>query len=252
MKSLYVAWHTNDPPPVWGPVGRLDYDDQTGVYRFQYTRGARKLHGFQPFDGMPNLEQVYESSDLFPLFKNRLLPSSRPEFPAFLRWSGFDPDDPPEPIVILGVTEGRKQTDAVQVFPCPQPDRHGCYVNFFFAHGVRHHMPNAGPALRQMHVGDTLQLQPHPENPVDPSAVAIFAGDTMLGYVPRYLAADVKRLMTECPEQQVRLTAHRVNLNAPMQQRLLCRLNACWPPDFQPCQGEQFEPIPQRHSATIH
>jgi len=252
MNSLYVAWHTNDPPPVWGPVGRLDYDAPTGVYRFQYTHGAESLHGFQPFDGMPNLDQVYESSELFPLFKNRLLSKSRPEFPAYLTWSGFDPDDPPEPIVILGRTEGLKQTDAVEVFPCPVPDRHGCYVNYFFAHGIRHHMPNAGPVLAQLHSGDRLQLRPHPQNPVDENAVAIFAHDTMLGYVPRYLAADVGRLIRECPEQEVRLFAHRVNRGAPMQQRLLCRLNACWPADFQPCQGKAFEPISQNQSAAIY
>jgi len=30
------------------------------------------------------------------------------------------------------------------------PDSHGCYINFFFAHGVRYHLPNAGPALAQL------------------------------------------------------------------------------------------------------
>lgn len=250
MTSLYVAWHTNDPPPVWGPVGRLDYDDAMETYRFQYTRGASMLHGFRPFDGMPDIDQVYESSDLFPLFKNRLLPHSRPEFRDYLKWSGFDPDDPPEPMLILGRTEGRKQTDAVEVFPCPLPDSHGCYVNFFFVHGIRHYMPNAGKVLRELRDGDALQLRLHPDNPVDPNAVAIFGGDTMLGYVPRYLAPDVGKLIRDCPDSEIRLFAHRVNNNAPMQQKLLCRLRACWPSDFQPCQGQQFEPITQVDSVT--
>ena len=73
----------------------------------------------------------------FPLFKNRLLPKSRPEHRVCLEWSGFDPDDPPEPLMLLGRTEGRKQTDSVEIFPQPIPDGRGCYVNCFFAHGVR-------------------------------------------------------------------------------------------------------------------
>lgn len=246
MTSLFVAWHANDPP-VWGPVGRLDYEPglaaAVGLYRFQYTRGARSLAGFEPFDGMNDLEQTYESGELFPLFKNRLLPAGRSDFRDYLTWSGFNPDDPPDPLVILGRTEGRKQTDAVELFPFPMPDSHGCYLHTFFAHGIRYMLPNAGPVLADLRTGDELELRPHPLNPVDPNAMAIFGGDTLLGYVPRYLASDVKRLVQECPTQEVRLTVASVNQDAPMQQRLLCRLRACWPPEFQPCQGPEFEPI---------
>jgi len=246
MNTLFVAWHTKAPPvgndPVWGPVGRLEFEN--GVYRFCYIQGANSLSGFQPFAGMEDLGQVYESNKLFPLFANRMLPPSRPEFRAYLTWSDFDPDDPPEPLLLLGRTGGVKQTDAVELFPCPAPNSHGNYINFFFAHGVRFHLPNAGPVLAQLHVGDELKLRPQPLNPADPNAVAIFADGTPLGYVPRYLASDVKRLIEECPEQEVRIVVQRVNSDAPIQQRLLCRLQACWPAGFQPCDGEQFRPIP--------
>lgn len=246
MNTLFVAWKAKDSPtgtgPVWGPVGRLGFDD--GVYRFYYTKGAQSVRDFQPFDGMKDLHQVYESDSLFPLFANRLLPQSRPEFRDYLTWSGFNPDDPPEPLVLLGRTGGSKQTDSVELFPCPVPDSHGCYINLFFAHGVRYHLPNAGPELAQLQVGDELELRPQPLNPGDANAVAIFSHATPLGYVPRYLAADVKRLMDECPEQEVRMIVQRVNHDAPIQQRLLCRLQACWPAGFQPCEGETFQPIP--------
>ncbi len=241
MKSLFVAWHASEPSPIWGPVGRLSYEN--GHYRFQYTHGAKLLSGFQPFDGMEILEQVYESTELFPLFHNRLLPKSRSEYRDYLTWSGFDPDDPPEPLIILGRTEGRKQTDSVQMFPCPEPDSHGCYINLFFSHGLRYALPNAGPVLAELRAEDSLEMRPQPLNPVDANALAIFSDDTLLGYIPRYLSADVNRLIRECPGQDVRLTVDRVNLNAPMQQRLLCRLRACWPADFRPCQGPEFEPI---------
>ena len=88
MKSLFVAWRPPMPDRTgWRPVGRLEHDG--GLYRFSYTRGALKP-GFRPFAQMDRLEHVYESVDLFPLFANRLLPKSRPEYEAYLRWSGFD------------------------------------------------------------------------------------------------------------------------------------------------------------------
>src|SRR5437773_607881 len=101
---LFVAWRSPEPTGArWGPVGRLEHGP--GGYRFVYTRGARMLRGFQPFPEMPRLDAVYESDELFPLFANRLLSQSRPEYHAYLTWGGFDPNNPPDPIALLGVTE---------------------------------------------------------------------------------------------------------------------------------------------------
>jgi hypothetical protein len=241
MTSLYVAWHTASPPPTWGPVGKLDFED--GYFRFRYTRGAKKLHGFDPFPGMPEFDRVYRSVGLFPLFANRLLAKSRPEYQRYLMWSGFLPDSAPEPLVILGRTEGRKETDAIEVFPCPEPSSTGRYVGFFFAHGIRYHLPNAGPILKQLMAGDRLQLRPQPRNLHDSNAVAIFAHNEPLGYIPRYLAPDVKFLLERCGESDVKLYVDRINHDSPMQQRLLCRLDACWPEDFHPCGGDEFKLI---------
>jgi hypothetical protein len=35
----------------------------------------------------------------------------------------------------------------------------------------------------------------------------------------------------------------RVNVEAPLQHRVLCRMNACWPDEFKPCEREEFEPL---------
>jgi len=115
---------------VWGPVGRLDYE--SGTYRFCYTKGAQSLVGFRPFSQMDDMDQVYESETLFPVFANRLLSPSRPEFEAFLTWGGFDPENAPDPITVLSVTEGIRQTDSIEVFPCPIPDVNSCYLNKFW------------------------------------------------------------------------------------------------------------------------
>ncbi len=85
--ALFVAWRFTTPDGGrWGPIGRLEY---TGAgYRFVYTQGARKLPGFVPFPEMPDLDAVCESDELFPLFANRLLARSRPEYEAYLAWGG--------------------------------------------------------------------------------------------------------------------------------------------------------------------
>ena len=243
MSALFVAWRGDDPQHGWGPVGRLEHD--AGVYRFSYTLGALTLRGFRPFSEMDELERVYESDELFPLFANRLLSPSRQEYEAFLLWGGFEPKNPPDPIAILGVTEGIRQTDSIEVFPCVVPDLNGCYVNKFFMHGIRWMESSGMRRVGELIQEEQLVVAPEPHNLSDPNAVAVFTEDgTKIGYVPRYLAHDVGQLLSKCPGF-VKLSVQRLNQDAPLQQRVLCRMNACWPDEFAPCSGTAFQSIPK-------
>ncbi|MDZ4659811.1 MAG: HIRAN domain-containing protein [Bythopirellula sp.] len=243
MNAVFVAWRNEKAHSGWRPVGRLVHEE--GLYRFCYVQGAT-LPDFQPFSGMEKLDQIYESETLFPLFANRLLPSSRPEYEEYLRWSGFDPDNPPDPIVVLGVTEGIRQTDAIEVFPCPAPDAEGCYLNKFFLHGIRWVEPTVLNRIKLLEPGDVLHLMLDVQNPSDPNAVAVRTEhpSAMIGYVPRYLARDVWQLLYGCDGGTVELCVERVNPDAPTQNRVLCRMSACWPAGFEPCSGDVFLPIP--------
>jgi len=85
-------------------------------------------------------------------------------------------------------------------------------------------------------------------NPADYSAVALrtaTADRMMIGYVPRYLAQDALTLFQRCDPEFINIFVHRVNRDAPLQQRLLCRMHACWPEGFEPCSVEAFQPIPK-------
>ncbi|MBX3437476.1 MAG: HIRAN domain-containing protein [Planctomycetaceae bacterium] len=248
MNALFVAWRPAAPHEGWRPVGRLEHEN--GIYRFFYTQGAKKP-GFRPFAKMERLDQVYESEELFPVFANRLLSQSRPEYEAYLRWGGFDITNPPDPIVILGVTEGLRQTDAVEVFPCPQPDADSCYFNKFFLHGIRWLPKFALARIGQLQQGDRLLLMLDLQNEYDPNAVAVRtdADRMLIGYFPRYLAHDVRQLVNRCDVDFIELFVERVNSDAPLQNRVLCGMRACWPDDFVPCTGEDFESIPEQSSA---
>jgi len=245
MNALFVAWRSGETHHQgWGPVGRLDYDGHT--YRFCYTQGAQTLEGFKAFPEMQELDQIYESEKLFPLFENRLLSPSRPEYEAFLHWSGFNAEDAPDPISVLSVTEGRRQTDSIEVFPCPIPDATGCYLNKFFLHGIRWVAPAAVERLAKLQPGERLLPMGDFHNEYDPNALAVrtIVERTLIGYVPRYLAHDVWDLLNECEREFIKLTVERVNEDAPLQQRVLCRMQSCWPSGFRPCSGPEFQPIP--------
>lgn len=243
---LFVAWHSGEGPLAqWAPVGRLEHTPSG--YRFVYTKGARKLKDFRPFPGMSDLEAVYESEELFPLFANRLLAPSRPEYEAFLRWGGFDPANPPDPLAILGVTGGERVTDRLEVFPCPMKDADGCYVTKFFLHGIRWMAPATQDRILRLQPGERLALMIDFMNRHDPWAVAVRTDRDedrfMIGYVPRYLAYDINHLCRRCTPDSITVTVERVNEDAPLDHRVLCRMRACWPEDLRPCSGEAFEPL---------
>lgn len=243
---LFVAWRSGDGDQgYWCPVGRLEHVE--GLYRFVYTRGAKKRPGVRGFTGMEDLNEVYESESLFPLFSNRLLGRSRPEYDAFLRWGGFPSGANPDPIAILAVSEGSRQTDSLEVFPCPAPTSDGRLSHVFFLHGVRWISPEGRARIGELQAGDRLQLSREPGNVHDRDAVAVFTAETpdgiKIGYVPRYLARDASTLLHMVDSEDLHVQVDRINRDAPLQFRVLCRIQAPWPVGFRPCSGVEFEPI---------
>ena len=104
--------------------------------------------------------------------------------------------------------------------------------------------------MAELEHDDLLVLELEDANVSDANAVAVYdpAGTTKIGYVPRYLARDVRTLLAECAFIEVKID--RVNPGAPRQQRVLCRMNACWPDGFRPCDDAAFQPI-VTHSPSL-
>lgn len=241
MKILYLAWR--DPKSrSWFPVGRLSYDGK--VYRFVYTKGVKQSPHFIPFARMEDRTTIYESDELFPLFANRLLSKKRPEYQDFLHWlntrSGED-----DPLTVLGRTGGAAETDSLAMFPCPEPNGNNQYCMQFFSHGLRYLLPEAVPRIYALCPGARLYLLPDPQNPHDSCAIALRTDDpiTMVGYYPRYLADDFIVLLKQSEPANTQVVVERVNPDAPIQLRLLCRLTADWPANFSPCSGEWYAPL---------
>jgi len=187
-----------------------------------------------PFPTCPTSSKSMSLLRFPPLFANRLLARSRPEYEDYLTWSGFSNASTPDPLAILGVTQGQRKTDALEAFPFRERDLDNRYTCVFFVHGLRHRSQADLRQVSALPEGVELELRPEPLNPRDRNAIAAYAkGDScdfQLGFIPRFLARDVASF----PSAAIKLTVRRASHNAPLQQRVLCVLRAPWPVGFEP------------------
>ena len=240
MSVLYLAWR--QPGYRWWPIGRLTRQGQD--YEFAYTRGAVEAGtaGFRPLLAFPERNEVYRSETLFPVFANRVMNPSRPEFRSYLEWLALPPTER-DPLVLLARNGGRRETDVFEVFAAPEPSEDGRYRITFFVHGLRHRPPASQAIAEELRAGERLEPRPDPENPSDPEALAIFARGQHVGFAPRYLRSDLRSLEEASPGQGW-LTVVRVNPTpTPMQFRVLASYEAPWPERFRAFSEPAFEPL---------
>lgn len=220
-EKVFLAWQ-NTQSRKWTVVGQLT--NNGSEYIFNYTNGAKTTEMFMPFPGMPDLNKTYHSEVLFPLFKNRLLSNSRPEYPNFIKWLGLN-HDTPSPLQVLGRSGGIRTTDNLQTFCDATFNEQGNAELFFFAHGLRHLSPNANERVSTLSVGDDLKLALDVQNPKDTHAVLILAEHPTetLGYVPQYLCKLVHSHLISNPNA-VSVKVEQVSPEAPIKYRLMCKL----------------------------
>jgi len=243
LKTLFLAWQ-DSISRTWFPVGKLTHED--GTYHFVYIQGARKAEkeaNFQPIWSFPDFDHHYTSSELFPLFANRLLKRSRPDYQDFVQWLNI-PAHQDDPISLLARSGGKRQTDSFEVFPCPERDENGVYHVHFFAHGLRHFPSHTEQYVRTLEVGTRLLITHDVQNEFDSRALILRTEDLhFVGYCPHYFTQDFFELVCNCPSQ-INVTVERVNLPpTPIQFRLLCSLTAEWSDDFHPFSAPVFQEL---------
>lgn len=241
MSTLFVAWQQPDSRE-WIPVAKLEHNGST--YAFSYTQGIFRAKDFRQFSGMQNVEAVYESPRLFPLFANRLISKSRPEFKDYLRWLGLSDMDE-KPMAILALTGGIRGTDSIELFQPPEVSEQGQYHLEFFARSLSHLPQAAIDRIRLLEKGERIYLMTDPQNNFDAQAVAMRTGTPswFLGYCPKYYAQDLGSLLSN-PECGLQVTVKCVNLDAPSNMRLLCSVTAKVPCEFSPLSKERdFLPV---------
>jgi len=248
VRTLFLAWQDRSSR-VWYPVGRLTSTE--GVYTFEYINGAaeaQKEAGFQALPYFPNLTYRYESRELFPLFSNRVLPKSRPEYADFLKWLAVGRDG--DPIAILARSGGQRATDAFEVFPCPEETNSGEYRMHFLVHGLSHMSLDSIARANKLQPGEELLIMKDVQNSIDRFALALRTSEKrpgdiyIIGYCPRYLCGDLLTLMDGSSQNMPQVTVEQVNLDpAPLQFRVLCQVRMQWSAGFSPFSGKDYQPL---------
>ncbi len=248
MKSLFLAWQApNDSARsrAWFPVGRLDAEPEAPRYRFRYTGGALKARddvGFTPLLAFPDFQRDYESVELFPLFKNRVISPKREDFQEYIQWLDLDRGHA-DPVTILSVSGGERVTDNLEVFPKVTADAQGHFRVRFFLHGLRHLGEKAQARAAQLRVGEELRILVELNNPATRLAVPLLTEDyQMIGWAPRYLVEDLIICVPFAPELTARVA--RINAeSAPLNQRLLIDYKGRAGEGRQPMSTPDFKPL---------
>lgn len=242
-RTLFLAWQ-DKKSREWFPVGRLDADVQRSEFRFRYTGGAERAQKAVKFPltaDFPNLRDDYRSSELFPLFRNRIMTRGRPDFADYL--AHLDLRAEADPIEILAADGGHRVTDTFEVFPKIDKGADGSFRCRFFLHGWRYTNQAAQDRLGGLSPYAGLHVALELTNDAAPLAVQIQTQDYhMIGWAPRYLVKDLMMAIAEgpgnCFAQVIRLNP----LEAPSRQRLLIELKGNWG-SHEPMTDEDFQPL---------
>jgi len=243
MKKLFLAWQ-EPQSRRWFPIGQLTFDGKN--YHFAYIQGVKKAQlesNFRLLHSFPERDRIYTSSELFPLFSNRLMRRSRPDYKKYIQWLNI-PQDEDDPILILARSEGRKVTDAFEVFPCPKKSENGTYYFHFFVHGLRYIPKSSLEKVKQLKPEDRLYLTLDIQNPYDSTALLLRTKEQhILGYCPRYLATDIWDVLLHDPES---VNVHIEKINSaptPIQLRLLCSMTLKSNNNYVPFSSKNYQPI---------
>ena len=219
--EVYLAWQEPNTKE-WHVVGMLRQHKEG--YTFDYTAGARASNKFITFSGMENLEKTYVSTELFPLFKNRLLSKNRPEYPSFIDWLGLEKNDV-SPISILGRSGALRGTDTLQMFNRIEVNSDGNFEHVFFAHGLSHLPRGALNRVKKLTRGERLYLCLDCQNSFDKNAIIIRAEEPaeIVGYCPRYFTKYIGKSLRD-NSLNISIHVEALSKNAPANYQLMCKL----------------------------
>ena len=241
-KTLFLAWQDKRLTRGWFPVGRLDVLEGHRRYRFRYIKGAERARiqaGFAPLMDFPDWSRTYESTELFPLFMNRIIPAGRRDFADYLRM--LDLPDGSEPADILEVDGGYRATDSFEVFPRIEPKPDGTFRSRFFLHGWRHVNAEAQRRIDRLTPDESLYVTMELTNPATRLAVQIQTTDyCVIGWAPRYLVGDLVHAIAESGGEYAAKVVRVNAVPAPSKQRLLIELSGKWP-NHEPMTEGDFE-----------
>lgn len=224
---------------MWHPVAKLTTMDDDS-YKLNYTNGAKHPR-FVAFPRMTDLDKEYKSNTLFPFFKNRIMPERRPEYSSMLEWTGLENEDF-DPLSLLAISGGARKTDNFRIISIPE-NQNGTYEFKFFVSGVRYLDLIEKSVIENLLPGQGLGYAHDDENKNDGDAIILLnkKNSIKIGYYPRYLNKDFRKLENlNLFTSKISIFVVKVNIAAPEQYRLLCKMTTSWPDGFEPFRSLEY------------
>jgi len=240
-QKILVLWHsprTNDLLPI----GLLSIAQGSPRFRFWYVKrvAAAREQGFALFLEFPDLHRDYASDQLFPLFANRLMSRSRPDYAAWVERHGLTAGTADEESLLVRA-DGHRATDRVELLALPtRGDGRSVLTTWFFVRGVpkdREELVTQLVPNQQLFLADREELRTGLRT----------ASGVLLGYMPN---SDAFRLQDAVRDAVLPVVyVERINPPpAPIHHRVLCRLEI----PFETAPGflgsDLLEPIPSSAS----
>jgi hypothetical protein len=193
------------------------------------------------FDSFPELTQTYVGHELFPFFKNRIMPPSRPDYAGYVTQLGLSVENA-DPLSLLARSGGLRATDRLEIYAEPHGDANSCLWHFLLR-GIRHLPQSAEDRIAKLGLGDALYVMRDVQNVVNPKALLLRSDDAInLGYIPDLLVDDLAGLDLSIHNFKVTVAQHNPP-PAPVQHRVLCQLQVRWPDGVRPFMSDRFKPI---------
>ena len=149
-----------------------------------------------------------------------------------------------DPIEVLALTGGTRQTDNLEVFPKIVRQEDGSFSCRFFLHGFRHVSQPGQERLKALNEGDRLQLVIELNNPATGLAVQLQTTDyQMIGWAPRYFIHDFIHAIIEKPWEVSAFVVRVIPETVPLNNRFLIELRGHLPDNFEPMSSEEYSPL---------
>lgn len=189
---LYLVWKDFNTRQRY-VVGELS---KNGKYNFKYKiedLNKAIMKGFEPLIAFPDINEVYESYDIFPAFSSRLPDKRRKDIKEILTKYKLEKYDAFE---LLKNSGGKLPTDSLEFIDPIFLDESNIEREFYIA-GVRHHeycMEGKKTADFNLNIGENLFLESDNENIYDKYAVKVMNKDNkLIGFIPVFFSKEISK-----------------------------------------------------------
>lgn len=177
IANIYLAWRKGKGSRR-KLVGVIKKNATEGVRFYYLSNGVKEAQkeGFTPYTDFPDTSKVY-TDNVLDIFGQRLIKTERPDIQKYLNFWDIDPKYQEDKFYLLAYTQGMLSTDNFEFLADFHPIKELRFVSEIC--GLSHYKVESGT----LQVGDRLSYQLEKDNPVDPLAVRVLKGNTVLGYV---------------------------------------------------------------------